>query len=85
MTQWHRIAVMDQGRLNYEVYQWSVNNGNFRNQNWAYRIKLRPKKIPVFPLTYRFCFFFFFFFLCQPCNFYCLPEKNKTDFHTYRP
>ena len=35
---------------------------------------LSPKKIPVFPLTDRPCL------LCQPCNFYGLPEKNKNIF-----
>ena len=30
---------MDQSRLNRRIYQWSVNHGNFRSKNWAYRIK----------------------------------------------
>ena len=39
MSQWCRIKVMDQSRLNHRIYQWSVNHGNFRSKNWPYRIK----------------------------------------------
>ena len=39
MNQWCRIKRMDQSRLNRRIYQWSVNHGNFRSKNWAYRIK----------------------------------------------
>ena len=39
MSQWCRIKVMDQSRLNYRIYQWSVNHDNFRSKNWPYRIK----------------------------------------------
>ena len=39
MNQWCRIKLMDQSRLNRKIYQWSVNHGNFRSKNSAYRIK----------------------------------------------
>ena len=33
------FLIMDQSRLNRIIYQWSVNHGNFRSKNWAYRIR----------------------------------------------
>ena len=39
MRQWYRIKIMDENRLNHEIYQWSIDLGNCRHKNWAYRVK----------------------------------------------
>ena len=39
VNQWCRIRRMDPNKLNFKVYQWSVNNNNTRYKNWALRVK----------------------------------------------
>ena len=39
VNQWCRIRRMNVNRLNYKVYQWSVNHNNSRHKNWAGYVK----------------------------------------------
>ena len=38
-NQWYRIRNMDQFRLNYKIYQFSVHYGNYRHKYLALRVK----------------------------------------------